>query len=264
MTTTQLLTGTEELALAAAVEIGVLAEEARRGGFAVPARADELDLLVREGQAARERLLLANVGLVRVIARGESGMSPAEFDEVVQEGHLALAEALARYDHRRGRFGPYAAAWIRARVRGAVATECGRVGVPARDMSRYFAARRAEVDLMQSLGRSVVPSEVPGTGGVAAVHAILMPAPFAAAMYVPDDSASRHLEPDDTSSVLRLLDRLPAAERRIVRRRFGFDGQPVTRQELAYELGVSEATVRRTEARAVDSLRRALDREAVA
>jgi RNA polymerase sigma factor (sigma-70 family) len=264
MTTTQLLTESEELALAAAVEIGVLAEEAQRGGFAVLARPDELDVLVLEGRAARERLLPANVGLVRVIARGESGMSPAGFAGVVQGGHLALAEALARYDHRRGRVGPYAAAWIRARVRGAVATECGRVGVPARDMSRYFAARRSEVDLMQSLGRSVVPSEVPGASGVAAVHAIVMPAPFAAALYLPDDSASSHLEPDDTSSVLRLLDRLPAAERRILRRRFGFDGPPASRQELAYELGVSEATVRRTEARAVNALRRALDREAAA
>jgi len=264
MTTTQPLTEAEEAALAAAVEIGVLAEEALRGGFAVEACLEELDLLAAEGRTARHRLLLANVGLVKAIARGEFGVSPAEFAEVVQEGHLALAEALARYDRRRGRFGPYAAAWIRARVRGAIATECGRVGVPARDMARYFSVRRAEVDLMQCLGRSVVPSEIPGADGVAAVHAIVTPAPFVAALHVPDESAVSHLDPDSTSEVLPLLDRLPPMEQRILRRRFGFEGPPASRQELADEIGVSEATVRRMEARALSTLKTALDQSAAA
>lgn len=264
MRTAQLLTESEEAALARAVEIGVLAEEALGGGFVVEACQGELDELVLEGRAARERLLLANIGLVKTIARGELGVSPAEYAEVVQEGHLALAEALARYDHRRGRFGPYAAAWIRARVRGAIATQCGRVGVPARDLARYFAVRRAEVDLMQCLGRSVAPSEVPGAEGVAAVQAIVSPAPFAAALYVPDESACRHLEPDDEFDVRRLLDGLPAAERSVLRRRFGFDGPPTSRQDLADELDVSEATLRRMEARAVDRLRRALGQESAA
>jgi len=264
MTTTQLLTEPEEAALAAAVEIGVLAEEALRGGFDVVACAEELDVLIHEGRAARDRLLLANTGLVKAIARGEFGASPVEFAEVVQEGHLALAEALARYDHRRGRFGPYAAAWIRARIRGAIATQCGRMGVPARDMARYFAVRRAEMDLMQCLGRSVAASEVPGVGSQATLRAILSPAPFAAALQVPDESACRHLDPGAAPDLLRLLDRLPAGDRQILKRRFGFDGTPVTRDELARELGVSEATVRRTEARALDMLRRGLARLAAA
>jgi RNA polymerase sigma factor (sigma-70 family) len=264
MTTTQLLSASEEIALATVLEIGVIAEEALRGGFAVDAGVDELELLAQEGRAARDRLLLANVGLVKAIARGEFGVSPAEFAEVVQEGHLALAEALVRYDHRRGRFGPYAAAWIRARVRGAIATQCGRVGVPARDMARYFAVRRAEVDLMQCLGRSVTPSEVPGADSVTAVHSIVTPVPFVAALYVPDESAVEHLDVGSDSEVLRLLDRLPAVERRILKRRFGFAGPPASRQELARELGVSEATVRRTEVRALTLLRHSLARLAAA
>ena len=260
MRTTQLLTESEEVALARAVEIGVVAEETLRGGFTVAAGLDELSLLVGEGRAARERLLLANVGLVKTIARGELGSSPVDYAEVVQEGHLALAEALCRYDYRRGRFGPYAAAWIRARVRGAIITQCGRVGVPARDLAKYFAVRRAEVDLMQCLGRSVAASEVPGAGAVAAVQAVVTPASFASALHVADESAGRHLDPEVGEEVLGLLDGLPPSDRRILRRRFGFDGPPVPLRELAHELGVSEATVRRMEARALASLRDDLDR----
>jgi len=260
MRTTQLLTGTEEAALAATIEIGILAEEALTGSFAVSASRGELDLLAREGHAARERLLLANVGLVTTIVRGELGRSPADYAEVLQEGHLALAEALVRYDHRRGRFGPYAAAWIRARVRAAVVTQCGRAGVPARDLARYYAVRRAEVDLMQSLGRSVTSSEIPHLDDIAAVRAVVAPGPLAAALSVPDESASRHLDHDADPNVRVALDRLPSLDRRVLRRRFGFDGQPVPRGVVARELGVSEATVRRIEARGLARLRERLVR----
>ncbi|HSN11221.1 MAG TPA: sigma-70 family RNA polymerase sigma factor [Propionibacteriaceae bacterium] len=256
--TTHLLSETEEATLAVAVEVGVLAEEALRGGILVDAGADELEALAREGRGARERLLLANVGLVKTIAWAEVSAASAEFDEVVQEGHLALAEALVRYDHRRGRFGPYAAAWVRARIRAAVATQCGRTGVPARDMVRYFAARRAETDLMQCLGRAVTASEVPGGVRMAAVEAVAMPAPLVAALLVPDESASAHLDPQGAPDLIGMLSGLPAAERRVLRRRFGFDGAPAPRHVLAAELGVSEATVRRLEARALTALRRRL------
>jgi DNA-directed RNA polymerase sigma subunit (sigma70/sigma32) len=154
MTVRHVLTEPEETALAAAVEAGIIAEEALAGGFGVDATVLELAILVREGHEARERLLLANTGLVKTIARGELGMSPAELSEVIQEGFLAMAEALLRYDHRRGRFGPYAAAWIRARVRTAITTQCGQVEVPVKELMRHFARRRATSRLMQWSRRS--------------------------------------------------------------------------------------------------------------
>ena len=145
MTVTHLLTEPEEAALAIAVEVGVLAEEAlARPG--APASPRELSILVSEGQRAREALLLANAGLVKTIARGELGLGSKDFPEIVQEGFLAMAEALLRYDHRRGRFGPYAAAWIRAAVHRAVTTQCGRVEVPVKTLVRHYARRRAEYD----------------------------------------------------------------------------------------------------------------------
>ena len=258
--TTRLLSETEEAALAAAVEVGVLAEEARRGGILGDADPDELDVLAEEGRQARERFLLANVGLVKAIAHAEMGSSAVEFEEVVQEGHLALAEALARYDHRKGRFGPYAAAWVRARVRAAIATQCGRTGVPARDMVRYFAARRAETELMQYLGRAVAASEIPGGVGMAAVEAVAMPAPLVAALLVPDESASAHLDHEGVPDLLGLLGGLPAVDRHVLRCRFGFEGPPRPRHLLAEELGVSEATVRRMELRGLAALRHGLAR----
>lgn len=260
MTVTHVLTEPEETALAAAVEAGIIAEEALAGGFRVDATILELVALAREGREARERLLLANTGLVKAIARGELGMSPAELGEVIQEGFLAMAEALQRYDHRRGRFGPYAAAWIRARVRTAITTQCGQVEVPVKELMRHFARRRAETDLMQSLGRTVSAAEVPG-GVRPSLQLILSKASLEATHHVVDEEAGRHLEcPDQALDLHQLLVRLPPDQRLVVRRRFGMEGSPVSRAELADELGLSESTVRRLESRALESLRRSLAR----
>jgi RNA polymerase sigma factor (sigma-70 family) len=260
MTVRDVLTEPEETALAAAVEAGIIAEEALAGGFGVDATILELAVLVREGHEARERLLLANTGLVKAIARGELGMSPAELSEVIQEGFLAMAEALLRFDHRRGRFGPYAAAWIRARVRTAITTQCGQVEVPVKELMRHFARRRAETDLMQTLGRTVSAAEVPG-GTRPSLQLILSRASLEATHQVVDEKAGRHLEcPDQAPDLRELLARLPPDQRLVVRRRFGMEGSPVSRAELADELGLSESTVRRIESRGLESLRRSLAR----
>lgn len=260
MTVRHVLTEPEETALAAAVEAGIIAEEALAGGFGVDATVLELVLLVREGDQARERLLLANTGLVKTIARGELGMSPTDLGEVIQEGFLAMAEALLRYDHRRGRFGPYAAAWIRARVRTAITTQCGQVEVPVKQLVRHFAQRRAETDLMQTLGRTVSAAEVPG-GARPGLQLVLMPRSIEAAQHVVDESAGRHLETSDQAPDLQpLLERLPADQRQVLRRRFGLVGVPLSRADLAAELGVSESTVRRLESRGLEALRRGLAR----
>lgn len=259
MNPTKLLTEEEEAFLAETIEIGVLAEEALKDRSNVEACFEDLEFLILEGRAAKDRFLLANLGLVKAIARGEIGVSPADYGEVVQEGHLALAEALARYDYRQGRFGPYAAAWIRARIRSAITTQCGRSGVPARDLSRYYAARRAEMDLMQSLGRSLSPSEIPGSIDVAAVSALIAPASIEAAISLPDVSTQEPYQPDTAHDIRRLLSTLPANDRQILKRRFGFEGSPATRHDLAGELGLSETTLRRIEVRALGMLRQGLE-----
>lgn len=265
MTARHVLTESEETALAIAVEAGIIAEEALAAGIDTDASADELAVLVREGHQAREHLMLANTGLVKTIARGELGMSRVALDEVIQEGFVALAEALQRYDHRRGRFGPYAAAWIRARVRTAITTQCGQVEVPVRELARLFASRRAEADLMQQLGRTVAAAEVPGASRTSGLQLILSPVSLDATIEVVDHDAARHLDSADSApELLALVRTLPPEQRRVIRRRMGLEGQPATRAELAAELGLSEASVRRIEARGLESLRRSLARLAAA
>jgi RNA polymerase sigma factor (sigma-70 family) len=122
------LTPADEIRLAKQIEAGLLAQ-ARLDGVADATPSDttasdvqapttaELETLARQGLAAKETLILANLGLVRVIARELASRMQANRADLFQDGCLALEQALLRYDYRRGRFGSYAGFWIRTTLR---------------------------------------------------------------------------------------------------------------------------------------------------
>jgi len=76
-----------------------------------------LGQIVRQGAQARERLWLANTGLVAMLARRYGRRDPDIEADLVQEGQLALADCLMRYDWRRGwRLSTMAWHWIKHRM----------------------------------------------------------------------------------------------------------------------------------------------------
>ena len=78
---------------------------------------EELRTLAEEGRQARDDLVLAHLGLVKVIAGEMSRRRRAPFADMFQEGCVAIQQAVMSYDWHKGPFGPYAGMWIRAAVR---------------------------------------------------------------------------------------------------------------------------------------------------
>lgn len=118
-----LLSADDEIELARAIEAGLIAAEALGGRFRVPAGTStpELTQLVAEGHAAWRRMWLANMGLVRMLAHREGRTLRAPADDLMQEGCLGLAQAIMRWDYRRGtRFSTVAWPWIENRLRRCV------------------------------------------------------------------------------------------------------------------------------------------------
>jgi RNA polymerase primary sigma factor len=71
-----------------------------------------------------------------------------------------------------------------------------------------------------------------------------------------DIAADEPSELDEHPELGRLLGSLPWPENEVVRRRFGFDGEPPMHQRAAAEaIGMSLSTLRRHEARALRRLR---------
>ena len=109
---------TDEIRLAKRIEAGLFAQEMIDSGVPSPmATPEELAALAEEGRHASDELVLANLGLVTVIAREMSRRRREPFADLFQEGCVALQQAVMSYDWHKGPFGPYAGMWVRAAVR---------------------------------------------------------------------------------------------------------------------------------------------------
>ena len=84
-----------------------------------PSLRDRLEAQVKDGQYAKERLVLSHLRLVPMIAGTYSGRLP--FMDLVQEGNVGLVRAADSYDPAHGTFAAYAHRWVRRSIVRAVA-----------------------------------------------------------------------------------------------------------------------------------------------
>lgn len=261
---TQLLSSAEEHQLARQIEAGALAGEALAEGWpAITASSEELRTLVAEGEQARQRFLLANLRLVWKLAGQQARRTGIEVSELFQEGCVALAGALHRFDPERGRFSTFATIRIERHLAEVAAGRLGELALPP---SRALAVRQARgtaAALAQRWGREASAVEVATELGVSVAQADSL---LAHREPIPLDLLSCELaqpEPADfdagllAGQVRRLLRRLPGDEARLLMLRYGLGGaEPMLQAEVAAQLGLSIRTARRMECRALATLRR--------
>lgn len=84
-----------------------------------PSLRAQLETRVKDGQYAKERLVLAHLRLVPAIAGSYAGRLP--FMDLVQEGNVGLVRAADSYDPAHGTFAAYAHRWVRRSIVRAVA-----------------------------------------------------------------------------------------------------------------------------------------------
>ncbi|MGC3993014.1 MAG: sigma-70 family RNA polymerase sigma factor [Propionicimonas sp.] len=262
---TTLLGPDRERTLARAIEAGLLARRLlETGERPVPASADELRALVTEGERAWQEFLLANVRLVWKLTGREvrrSGLSP---DELFQEGFVALADALRRYDVERGRFSTWATVRVRQHLAEVASARFGELALPPGRALRMRRARGLEDALGQERGGTVdtaalaveLGQRVDDTRRLVRYRAPvgldpLVDPPQLADPDPPDPDAAIY-----AAQLRRLLARLDPEQERVLRLRFGFvTGDPIDQAAVAGLLGISVSTVRRLEQRAMASLR---------
>lgn len=263
---TALLTVEDEHRLARAIEAGVLAEHlVQTGERPVAASSSELAEVAARGREAWQRFWLANLRLVRKLAAAEARRTGLGADELFQEGCVALAGAMQRFDPERGRFSTIAVERVRRHLMDVSAT---RLGLSQLTVSRAVLVRRArgiQARLEQEQGRCVVASEVAEALGESVSRTTTLLAHRRAVAI--DDGALQLVDPriDDPerdvlrAHVRRLLQQIPREQAGVLARRYGLDGTAERSvEEIAEELQVSVSTVRRVERRALERLREVL------
>jgi RNA polymerase sigma-32 factor len=255
-------------------------------------RGEEHDLAVRwhdkKDQEALHKLTSAHMRLVIAIAARFRNFGLAMSD-LIQEGHVGLLEAAARFDpDREVRFSTYATWWIRASIQDYILRNWSivRGGTSSSQKALFFNLRRLRARLAQSVDhrpRQIMYAEIAGALGVATRDVELMDSRLSAPdtslnapIYesendtanrqdflvddeaLPDESVGERIDTERRVSWLHsALNVLNERELRIVsERRLRDEG--ATLESLGESLGISKERVRQIENRALEKLRDAL------
>ncbi|ARJ06981.1 hypothetical protein B5808_18430 [Cnuibacter physcomitrellae] len=273
---TALLSAEDEVDLGRRIEVGVIAEE-KLATTEIDDAALKRDLqwLVRDGKAAKRKLIQANLRLVVSIAKRylDRGLP---FLDLIQEGNIGLVRAVEKFDYQAGfKFSTYGSWWIKQAINRALADSGRIIRIPVHTSEKISSITRMQRRLMIELGREATIEEVAVAVDLppAKVQELLRHGRETVSLHTPvgeDDAELGDLIEDSTQpqpfdaaalqlqheDLARRLATLPPRESRVVAMRFGLDGEdPMSFDEIGEVLGVSRERARQIQRRALGMLR---------
>lgn len=271
----KLLTAEQEVSIAQRIERGKAAQEQLASGGSV-ADQSQLELLIADGNLARQELIQANLRLVVSVAKKYIGHQ-LTFLDLVQEGNLGLMRAVEKFDWRKGnRFSTYATWWIRQAVSRSLAEHGRLIRLPVHLGEMIVQVRRTMHQLEQALERPPTPEELADALGISVrkvkrlLTAAITPVSLEQPVGPDGDSFIGEMLSDDredgpmetaTQNLLyrdihAALGELPERERKVLSLRYGLeDGKRRTLEEVGAAFGITRERTRQIEADAMRRLR---------
>ena len=274
---TALLTAEQEVDLAKRIEAGVFAgHKLEANKRLTPQRRIDLKMIVRDGNRARNHLLVANLRLVVSLAKRYTGRGMPLLD-LIQEGNLGLIRAVEKFDYTKGfKFSTYATWWIRQAISRGMADQGRTIRLPVHLVEQVNKLSRLKRELHQQLGRDATMAELAAESGIPEekIADLLDHARYPVSLDMPvgtdeeaplgdfiEDSESTSAEAAVVASFMhtdidRVLRTLDDREQTVVRLRYGLDdGRPRTLDEIGRVFGISRERVRQIERDSMAKLR---------
>ncbi len=225
--------------------------------------------------AAKQEMVRANLRLVLSVAKRYRGRGMS-FDDLIQEGNLGLLKAVGRYDHTKGnRFSTYATWWVRQSIIRGIYDKTRTIRLPVHFIELKNLFFKVFYELLKELGREPSAQEIADRADIPldkaqmvltlAAQPISLETPIGEdeqrlGDFIEDDRAASPLEEcsdKQLAEVTRsLLSTLQPREEKILRLRFGLDGQPAeTLEKIGKSFNVSKERIRQIEKKALRKLR---------
>ncbi len=272
-----LLNAAQEVELSKRVEAGLFAEHKLESADLPGELRRDLGLLVKDGHAAKQQLVSANLRLVVSVAKKYSGRGMTLLD-LVQEGNLGLIRAVEKFDYAKGyKFSTYATWWIRQAIGRALADQARTIRIPVHVVEQINKITRLQRQLVSTLGREPTDEELAleldmpieqvvelrryaqdtvsletsvGDDGDSVLGDFIEDSDATS----PADAASYGAMQDEIENVLGGLN---PREREVMRLRFGLaDGKQHTLAEVGNRLGLTRERIRQIERDTLRELRK--------
>jgi RNA polymerase primary sigma factor len=238
----------------------------------------ELAARIKNGdKKAREQMIKANLRLVVKIARDYEGIGLPLLD-LISEGNIGLMKAVERFDPAKGaKLSTYSAWWIKQSIKRALANQSKTIRLPVHLVDKISRMRRTAMKLHEELGREPTDAELGEDLGMTASRvgqlrmASLRPSSLDAPVGDEDSTSFCDLLQDETAenpyarleekTVVHMLhemfDKLATREAKILKTRFGLDGNRAkTLEEVALDHGITRERVRQIQNIALGKLRK--------
>lgn len=276
ITKTPLLTADEEVSLSHSIANARKARERIAEGGLSERDRKNVQRIIDDGTAARERLLMANTRLVVSVAKKYTHRGIPLVD-LIHEGIIGLIRATKKFDPARGnRFSTYATWWIRQAITRAIDNNARTIRLPVHRSVEINRLSFIKNKLIQELGRDPLEAELAEAMDMTTeqIRDILSISLAPISLELPQDEDDNRTLADvipdqDTTSpeestienlkhqqVRDVLDALPMREAQVLMLRYGFqDGKSHTLQEVGNKMGITRERVRQIESQAINRLR---------